>query len=68
MAATSTQATATPTAEAALLAPTGAAAAPASCPIVVNMMDWLRDDVPKGTKDTAVGIGMFVDSEGRYKA
>lgn len=41
------QATATPTADAVLPLPTGAAAAPASCPAVVNIIGALRDDVPK---------------------
>lgn len=41
---------ASPTAEAVPLPVTGAAAAPVSCPAVVNMIGALRDDVPDGEK------------------
>lgn len=46
MAATSRQATATPTAGAAPPLVTGAAAAPVSWPAVVNIIGVLSDDVP----------------------
>lgn len=61
MAATRMQASASPTAVAVLLPVTGAAAAPVSCPAVVNIIGRLSDEVPDEERTFSFVLHSSVD-------